>query len=59
MRVAPPRGVGEPDAGEPAVVELSGTAAQVYLALWNRGDEATCTDPALLDHWRAGVQVHW
>jgi hypothetical protein len=38
---------------------VSGTAAQVYLALWNRGDEATCTEPALLDHWRTGVQVHW
>jgi uncharacterized protein (TIGR03083 family) len=51
--------VGEPDAADRDAVEVSGTAAQVYLALWNRGDEATCTDPALLDRWRTGVQVHW
>jgi uncharacterized protein (TIGR03083 family) len=51
--------VGEPDTADPGAVDLSGTAAQVYLALWNRGDEATCTDPTLLDHWRTGVQVNW
>ena len=51
--------LGEPEAGETDVVEITGTAAQVYLALWNRGDEATCTDPGLLDRWRADVQVLW
>ena len=51
--------VGEPAEGAPADVELSGTAAQVYLALWNRGDEVTCTDPALLERWRSDVQVLW
>ena len=45
--------------GAPADVELSGTAAQVYLALWNRGDEVSCTDPALLERWRSDVQVLW
>jgi hypothetical protein len=50
--------VGEPAAGA-ADVELSGTAAQVYLALWNRGDEVSCTDPALLERWRSDVQVLW
>ena len=51
--------VGEPAEGAPADVELSGTAAQVYLALWNRGDEVSCTDPALLERWRSDVQVLW
>jgi hypothetical protein len=47
------------DAGEPDVVEVSGSAAQVYLALWNRGDEVSCSDPALLERWRTDVQVGW
>jgi uncharacterized protein (TIGR03083 family) len=51
--------VGEPDPGAADVVEVSGTAAQVYLALWNRGDEVSCTDPALLERWRTDVQVGW
>ena len=51
--------VAAPTAAASAVVEISGTAAQVYLALWNRGDEASCSDPALLDRWRRDVQVLW
>ena len=51
--------MGEPTPPGARDVELSGTAAQVYLALWNRGDEVTCTDPALLDRWRSDVQVLW
>ncbi|MEP6650756.1 MAG: maleylpyruvate isomerase family mycothiol-dependent enzyme [Lapillicoccus sp.] len=51
--------VGEPEAGETDVVEISGTAAQVYLALWNRGDEIFCSDPMFLDRWRSDVQVLW
>lgn len=43
----------------PELVEISGTAAQVYLALWNRGEEISCSDPDLLDRWRTDVQVDW
>jgi uncharacterized protein (TIGR03083 family) len=53
-------GVGEPAADvEADVVDVSGTATQVYLALWNRGDEISCSDPALLERWRSDVQVLW
>lgn len=54
--------VGEPGPGEVdegKVVEVAGTAAQAYLALWNRGDEVACTDPDLLDRWRQDVRVGW
>jgi uncharacterized protein (TIGR03083 family) len=51
--------VGEPGPGETDLVEISGTAAEVYLALWNRGDEISGTDPVLLDRWRTDVQVSW
>lgn len=46
---------GEP--GDAPAVELQGTAAQVYLGLWNRGDEMACSDMAFLDHWRGQVRV--
>ncbi len=60
--------VGEPGAAAlgahtdgPAVrmVEVSGTAAQLYLGLWNRGDELTVSDPTFLDEWRGMVTVLW
>ncbi|WP_198663440.1 maleylpyruvate isomerase N-terminal domain-containing protein [Jiangella endophytica] len=48
-------------APEPAPdAELSGTAAQLYLGLWNRGDELTATGrPSILRDWRAQVRVRW
>lgn len=40
--------------------ELAGTAAQLYLGLWNRGDELTATGrPSILRDWRAQVRVRW
>jgi hypothetical protein len=51
--------VGEPTAAEADVVDVRGTAAQIYLALWNRGDEISCNDRALLERWRSDVQVLW
>ena len=51
--------LGDPAADEADVVDVSGTAAQIYLALWNRGDEISCSDPELLDRWRSDVQVLW
>jgi hypothetical protein len=51
--------VGGPSADEADVVDVRGTAVQVYLALWNRGDEVSCSDPELLERWRSDVQVLW
>jgi len=37
-----------------------GTAAQLYLGLWNRGDEIACTgEPTVLERWRASRHVTW
>jgi uncharacterized protein (TIGR03083 family) len=41
------------------VVEVTGTALSLYLALWNRGDEVEVSDPAFLDAWRRSVAVAW
>lgn len=39
---------------------LSGTALQLYLGLWNRGDEITAHGRAdVLDLWRQQVKVQW
>ena len=39
---------------------FSGTAAQLYLGLWNRGDEVTATGrPDMLDRWRTVQRVRW
>lgn len=48
------------DAAEDADIRITGTAAQIYLALWNRGDEVAITgDDTLLDRWRAAQRVRW
>lgn len=39
---------------------LSGTAAELYLGLWNRGDEISVTGrEQVLDQWRSQVRVQW
>jgi uncharacterized protein (TIGR03083 family) len=39
---------------------VTGSAAEVYLGLWNRGDEFRVTGPAeLLGRWRATQRVSW
>jgi uncharacterized protein (TIGR03083 family) len=41
-------------------VRLTGTAAQLYLGLWNRGDEVTeHGDTGFLPAWRAAARVRW
>lgn len=41
-------------------VTFTGTAAQLYLGLWNRGEEISATgDPAVLRRWRAVQHVTW
>jgi uncharacterized protein (TIGR03083 family) len=43
----------------PGVV-FSGTAAQLYLSLWNRADEiATDGRSVLVDQWREHVRIRW
>ena len=44
----------------PADAVFSGTAAQVYLSLWNRADDLTATGPAgLLAQWRESIRIRW
>ena len=46
-------------AGRPGAV-VSGTAAQLYLSLWNRADELTADGrPELVDQWRRQVRIRW
>ncbi|KGN38126.1 maleylpyruvate isomerase family mycothiol-dependent enzyme [Knoellia subterranea] len=42
-----------------AEVTFSGTAAELYLGLWNRGDEITTNDADELARWRALARVQW
>ena len=47
------------DAGD-AEVRIAGTAEQIYLALWNRGDEIEIAgDDGLLGRWRRSQRVGW
>jgi uncharacterized protein (TIGR03083 family) len=49
-----------PGSDGPADVEFSGTAAQVYVTLWNRADEVTVDGPPdTLDQWRSNVRIRW
>jgi hypothetical protein len=44
----------------PADVEFTGTAAQIYVSLWNRADEITVKGRAeTLAEWRRAVRVRW
>jgi uncharacterized protein (TIGR03083 family) len=48
--------------GETAQPEVmfAGTAAQLYLSLWNRADEITMDGPTdMLDQWRSAIRVSW
>ncbi len=41
-------------------LSISGTAAAIYLGLWNRGDELILTgDESLMDRWRTTQKVRW
>lgn len=42
-----------------ADVVVTGTAAQVYAAVWNRGGEATASDPDFLAQWRQRFRINW
>lgn len=51
-----PGGGGE---GHEADIRFTGTAQQLYLGLWNRGQELSATDRDLLADWRAHQRVRW
>jgi uncharacterized protein (TIGR03083 family) len=40
-------------------VVFSGSAAQLYLSLWNRADEISTDRPDVLELWREMVRVRW
>ena len=57
-----PRLTVEPGNGEASDVAatIAGTAAQLYLALWNRGEEIKIEgDAGVLDRWRATQRIRW
>ena len=54
----------EPDGGradgQRVECTIRGTAAALYLALWNRGDEVGVEGrTGMLDHWRATQRIRW
>ncbi|MDH3958980.1 MAG: maleylpyruvate isomerase family mycothiol-dependent enzyme [Actinomycetota bacterium] len=57
-----PRSITRPNVGEPVELTVAGAASDLYLALWNRGDDATISvtgDRAILDIWHACTGVRW
>jgi hypothetical protein len=51
--VTAPSETGRPDA------VFSGTAAQLYLSLWNRTDQITTDRPDVRNEWRSNIRVRW
>jgi uncharacterized protein (TIGR03083 family) len=50
----------EPAAGGAPDATIAGTAAGLYLGLWNRGTDIAVTGPSeVLDRWRTSHQVTW
>lgn len=45
------------DAEEPADVVVTGTARELYLQVWNRGEGGASTDPQWWATWRSAVRV--
>ena len=47
---------------EPADMTLSGAASDLYLALWNRGDDTAISiegDRSVMDTWRKQLRIEW
>ena len=56
------RSIRRADPGQPVSLTLTGTASDLYLALWNRGDDAAISasgDRQLLDTWHTYTGVRW
>jgi hypothetical protein len=48
------------ESSRPPRLTISGSAAEIYLGLWNRGDELTLSgDANIMDRWRSTQQVRW
>ncbi|WEV77823.1 maleylpyruvate isomerase family mycothiol-dependent enzyme [Janibacter cremeus] len=57
-----PNGITSTGGGHPADVTLIGPASELYLALWNRGDDSTIEvvgNRDVLDTWHNGHRVRW
>lgn len=49
-----------PDGSLDGATTLSGTAVELYLGLWNRGDAVVASgDPSALERWGASQRVRW
>ncbi len=63
LRVAPRLTVelaGERGEDDDIAATITGTAVELYLALWNRGDEVDISGRSeVLDHWRSTQRVRW
>ena len=60
VRVAERLTVEPDDAAIDADVTFGGTAAELYLTLWNRSDQASATGrPNALAQWQATQRVRW
>jgi uncharacterized protein (TIGR03083 family) len=60
IRLTPESLTTDPGAAAQPDATLSGTAAQLYLGLWNRGDEIVVNGRGdLLPRWRERVRVRW
>ena len=62
VHIGPDRRTGAHGAAADADLTISGTASDLYLLLWNRGDEARVAldgDRGLLDMWREKATVTW
>ncbi len=57
-----PDGISTTRGDGPADITLSGDASDIYLALWNRGDDSNITvtgDENLLDLWHNNNRIRW
>lgn len=57
-----PHGVTTSRSGDRADLTITGTAAELYLLLWNRTPASTIRlagDPDVMDLWRTACQVQW
>jgi uncharacterized protein (TIGR03083 family) len=60
MRIAEDSLTTTAEATDDAAAAFTGTATQLYLGLWNRGEEMTVRGREdLLKLWRAGVRIRW
>ncbi len=57
-----PNGIATTRGERPADVTLTGPASDLYLALWNRGDDSAIEvagNQDLLDTWHHGLRIRW